>query len=243
MFYHFDDEAKNEEMVTYSEQTFESIKHYTDDGQEFWYARELSKVLQYADWRNFQNAIFKAMEACQNSGNDIEDHFGETTNMINLGKSAMGIFTGNFENLSQAQEAIKSGGIIDSLSNVLDSVLSKVTKKGWIKYGTSTLIRQGKNVILDNISKSIENSFTNQINNLDKLVKYENNWKAYYKDKNLNGMEKEYRKINEKLKELMPFETALKQARQIENLHKIIKNNGGDFNLTQEQIELSKMLV
>lgn len=88
MFYHFDDEAKNEEMVTYSEQTFESIKHYTDDGQEFWYARELSKVLQYADWRNFQNAIFKAMEACQNSGNDIEDHFGETTNMINLGKSA-----------------------------------------------------------------------------------------------------------------------------------------------------------
>ena len=135
---------------------------------------------------------------------------------INLGKSAMGIFTGNFENLSQAQEAIKSGGIIDSLSNVLDSVLSKVTKKGWIKYGTSTLIRQGKNVILDNISKSIENSFTNQINNLDKLVKYENNWKAYYKDKNLNGMEKEYRKINEKLKELMPFETALKQARQIE---------------------------
>lgn len=145
---------------------------------------------------------------------------------INLGKSAMGIFTGNFENLSQAQEAIKSGGIIDSLSNVLDSVLSKVTKKGWIKYGTSTLIRQGKNVILDNISKSIENSFTNQINNLDKLVKYENNWKAYYKDKNLNGMEKEYRKINEKLKELMPFETALKQARQIENLHKIIKNNG-----------------
>ena len=86
---------------------------------------------------------------------------------INLGKSAMGIFTGNFENLSQAQEAIKSGGIIDSLSNVLDSVLSKVTKKGWIKYGTSTLIRQGKNVILDNISKSIENSFTYQINNLD----------------------------------------------------------------------------
>lgn len=48
---------------------------------------------------------------------------------INLGKSAMGIITGNFENLSQAQEAIKSGGIIDSLSNVLDSVLSKVTKK------------------------------------------------------------------------------------------------------------------
>lgn len=162
---------------------------------------------------------------------------------INLGKGAIGIFTGNFENLSQAQEAIKSGGIIDSLSNVLDSVLSRVTKNGWIKYGTSTLIRQGKNIILDNISKNIEKSFTNQIDSLDKLLKYENNWKTYYKDKNLNGMEKEYQKIKEKIKELMPFETTLKQARQIENLHSIIKNNGGNFNLTPEQIELSKMLV
>lgn len=162
---------------------------------------------------------------------------------INLGKGAIGIFTGNFENLSQAQEAIKSGGIIDSLSNVLDSVLSRVTKNGWIKYGTSTLIRQGKNIILDNISKNIEKSFTNQIDSLDKLLKYENNWKTYYKDKDLNGMEKEYQKIKEKIKELMPFETTLKQARQIENLHSIIKNNGGNFNLTPEQIELSKMLV
>lgn len=75
-------------LEQYSEETFESIKHYTDDGTEFWYARELSKVLQYSDWRNFQNAVFKAMEACQNSGNEVADHFGETTNMIKLGKSA-----------------------------------------------------------------------------------------------------------------------------------------------------------
>ena len=76
-------------LQTYSEETFESIKHYTEDGEEFWYARELSKVLQYSDWRNFQNAIFKAMEACQNSGNDIGNHFGEATNMIKIGKNAM----------------------------------------------------------------------------------------------------------------------------------------------------------
>lgn len=77
-----------DDLERYSEETFEGIKHYTEDGVEFWYARELYKVLQYSDWRNFQNAIFKAMEACQNSGNQIPDHFGETTNMINLGKTA-----------------------------------------------------------------------------------------------------------------------------------------------------------
>ena len=100
-----------------------------------------------------------------------------------------------------------------------------------------------KDVILDNVSKNIENNFTSQINNLDKLSKYENNWTEYYKDKDFKGMEKEYEKIKEKLKELMPLEETLKQARQIENIHKIIKNNGGDFNLTPEQLELSKILV
>lgn len=162
---------------------------------------------------------------------------------INLGKSALGIFTGNFENLSQAQSAIKSGGIIDGVSTALDVVLGKVTKKGLIPYNVSNLIRKGKDVILDNVSKNIENNFTSQINNLDKLSKYENNWREYYKDKDFKGMEKEYEKIKEKLKELMPLEETLKQARQIENIHKIIKNNGGDFNLTPEQLELSKILV
>lgn len=76
------------DLMQYGEETFENIKHYTDDGIEFWYARELSKVLQYSDWRNFQNAIYKAMEACENSGNEIVNHFGETTNMINIGKTA-----------------------------------------------------------------------------------------------------------------------------------------------------------
>ena len=47
------------DLMQYGEETFENIKHYTDDGIEFWYARELSKVLQYSDWRNFQNAILQ----------------------------------------------------------------------------------------------------------------------------------------------------------------------------------------
>ena len=76
------------ELERYSEQTFESIKRTNEYGQEFWYARELGRVLQYADWRNFQNAIYKAMESCQGSGNEVSDHFGETTNMINIGKTA-----------------------------------------------------------------------------------------------------------------------------------------------------------
>ena len=162
---------------------------------------------------------------------------------INLGKSAMGIFTGNFESISQAQSAVKNGGIIDGISNVLDSALNASTKAGLIDSNVSNLIRQGKNVILDNVSKNIENTFTTQIDNIEKLGKYENNWKKYFDSKDFTGMQREYEKIQEKLKDLIPLETTLKEARIIENLHLLIKNNGQDFNLTKEQLELAKMLI
>lgn len=161
---------------------------------------------------------------------------------VELGKSVTGIFTGKFENVSQAQNAIKNGGIIDGISSSLDSAISFSTKKGWIPSNVSSMIRQGKNVILDNISNNIETEFVSQLDNVEKLGKYENNWRNYYKAQNFEGMEREYQKIKDKLKETLPLETTLKQAREIENLHLLIKNNGYDFNLTREQLELAGML-
>lgn len=162
---------------------------------------------------------------------------------IDLGKSAMGIFTGNFESISQAQNAVKTGGVIDGISNVIDTVLNKTTKMGLINKGISSVIHQGKNVILDSVSKNIEESFTSQLNNIEKLSKYENNWKNFFEKRDFDGMQKEYDKIQEKLKEIMPLENTIKEARQIENIHNLIKNNGHNFDLTNEQLELSKMLV
>jgi DNA-damage-inducible protein D len=49
---------------------------------EYWSARELAKLLGYADWRNFVDVIEKAKEACQNSGQEISDHFGDVTTMV-----------------------------------------------------------------------------------------------------------------------------------------------------------------
>ena len=77
-----------EEENNYTETLFESIKHTNEYGQEFWYARELSKVLEYKDFRNFELIIFKAMESCQNSGYEISDHFGESTEMVSIGSNA-----------------------------------------------------------------------------------------------------------------------------------------------------------
>lgn len=65
----------------------------------------------------------------------------------------------------------------------------------------------------------------------------------FIKSQNFEGMEREYQKIKDKLKQTLPLEETLKQARQIENLHLIIKNNGQDFNLTEEQKKLAEILI
>jgi DNA-damage-inducible protein D len=68
--------------------TFENIKHIDSDGNEFWDARELAKVLDYADYRNFLTVIEKAKKACKNSGLTISDHFVEANEMVPLGSGA-----------------------------------------------------------------------------------------------------------------------------------------------------------
>ena len=63
------------DIQKYSEQTFESIKHINEYGQEFLYARELQTALEYTAWRNFTTAIEKAKTACETYGNSVDEHF------------------------------------------------------------------------------------------------------------------------------------------------------------------------
>ena len=161
---------------------------------------------------------------------------------INIGKSAIGIVSGNFENLAQMQEAIKNGGIIDNVSSLLDSVINKVQSNGLINSTVARTIKQGKNSILNNVKKNIENTFNNQIKALNYTEKYIENWKNYFENKDFNGMEKEYKKIKTEMNYLAPIEKMINEARTIENLHMLIKNNGQDFNLTKEQMELAEKL-
>lgn len=75
-------------IVKYSDQTFESIKHINESGQEFWLARELQSVLEYAEWRNFIHIIDKAKIACKNSNADVNDHFVDVNKMVGIGSGA-----------------------------------------------------------------------------------------------------------------------------------------------------------
>lgn len=162
---------------------------------------------------------------------------------IDLGKSAVGIFTGKFENTEQIENVIKKGGIIDLTSDVLDSAIKLAKSNNLIDTKTANLLKKGKKSVLDNINDSVENMLINQIKSVEKMENFISNWKEAYNDKDINKMEKEFKKINKELNNIMPLENIIKEAREIENLHVLIKNNGHDFNLSQNQIELAKKLV
>ena len=68
-------------------QTFESLKR-EEGGCEFWSARDLSKALEYSEYRHFLPVIEKAKAACKNSGNEIQDHFEDILEMVEIGSGA-----------------------------------------------------------------------------------------------------------------------------------------------------------
>jgi len=72
----------------YNNNVFEGIKCIDDFVNEYWYARELQKVLEYKEWRNFKFVIDKALMSCENSKFNTSNHFVEFNKMIELGKTA-----------------------------------------------------------------------------------------------------------------------------------------------------------
>lgn len=162
---------------------------------------------------------------------------------VDLGKSAIGIFTGKFENISQVQAAVKNGGILDSTSQLLNKVIDEARKNKLINSNVATMLKRGKTMILEGVNNNIEDLMTSQIKSVEKIGKYSENWNKFYQNKDFDGMQREYKKLETELKNVIPLEQTLKNARQIENIHNLIKNKGKDFNISEEELELAKKLV
>ncbi|MDR0873953.1 MAG: hypothetical protein LBN27_10900 [Prevotellaceae bacterium] len=65
---------------------FEQIKQIDENGNEYWTARKLAKVLEYSEYRHFVPVINRAKEACENSGQNLSHHFEDMLEMVNIGK-------------------------------------------------------------------------------------------------------------------------------------------------------------
>ena len=163
-------------------------------------------------------------------------------NVANMAKTAKGIVTGNFETVSQIQKAVEKGGMIDTISDAIDFAATKANPAGIINSTVKSLITTGKNAILNNVSTNIKSELAAQEKNIEKIEKYSNNWKEFYKNQDFDGMEKEYKKIKEKMEGLIPIEQTIKNVRTIETIHNLIKNNGKNFGLSKELLDLAEKL-
>ena len=77
------------ELENVNKTVFEGVKHIDDNGNEYWYARELQKILGYNQWRSINELIESAKGACRESKNNVYDHFAVQRKMINLAKGAI----------------------------------------------------------------------------------------------------------------------------------------------------------
>ena len=75
---------KSEQIETLTG-TFEVHAQQTENGIEYWLARDLQHLLGYSEWRNFNQVVYKAKTACEVSGHKISDHFVDVNKMVQIG--------------------------------------------------------------------------------------------------------------------------------------------------------------
>jgi len=68
--------------------TFDNIRHEDENGNEYWLARQLAKVLEYSEYRHFLPVIERGKTACQTSGQAVADHFEDILEMVKIGSGA-----------------------------------------------------------------------------------------------------------------------------------------------------------
>ena len=162
--------------------------------------------------------------------------------VIETGRQTIGVLTGNFQNIGQVQSVVKNGGIIDKVSDVLNTVIQKGEHSGKINPTIGNIIIKGKNSLLDSVERNLEATMNNQISKVSLVDESIKNWKEFYDKKDFDGMEKEFKIMEKNLKNLVPLENTLQNARFVENIHQLIKNNDRNFDISEEALELANKL-
>lgn len=177
----------------------------------------------------------------------ITDGFKEGVNETlksckDIGNSFKGIFTGNFENIDQINIAVKKGGLIDSVSKVIDTSLKIAVESNLLDKNVSKVIKSGKNILLDSVSSNIEEGVKEQVKNVEKLKEHSDKWQKAFEKKDFIQMKKSYTFVKKYSEKVMPIEDIINKSNEIENIQKLVENNGGNFDIEEVKLELAKVL-
>lgn len=101
----------NKELIMNLQSSFNDIVNVLEDSDiEFWYARDLQKVLGYERWENFVNVIQKAKTACENSKIEVSDHFRDVAKMVSINIYERGVDNSGFGRIRSKDDMALFGG-------------------------------------------------------------------------------------------------------------------------------------
>lgn len=159
-------------------------------------------------------------------------------NAVDIGKKIIGLEKTEFNSIEQALQAVNEGNYIEGLSNGLDFVLDNASDLNIIPDNIASLIKEGKNIILNDVDTGVKNEFENEIKALNKLEKYISNWEKCYLKKDMPGLIKEYNKIEKQMVKILPIEKLMKEVNKIRNINDLI-NNSDNFDFDKIYLDLA----
>ena len=95
--------------------------------------------------------------------------------------------------------------------------------------------------MVESIENNINEEFVFEKKVMDKIDKYTNNWMNFYKDKNLEGLNKEFKKIQNQIKKIVPLENIINNMNKMININELIKNSE-DFDFNEVYLNLAENL-
>ena len=143
-----------------------------------------------------------------------------------------------YDMISKIQDNVMTKENINSLSNNINENINKLEKNT----NKKIIKKLDKEKIVNNIEESIDKTFEKQKNNIKKIEKYIKSWENKYNLKDIEGMKKEYNRMEKLIEDLIPLENVLNNYRKIENIQKLLENNSSENYLDEQVLELANKL-
>lgn len=145
--------------------------------------------------------------------------------------------------VANLKDFLKEEKTINSFSKIIDAAIKELVDKDKISSNVSKMVKEGKNAVVEKIKEKIDHELDGQIVYVEELKEQTEKWKNYYQEKDIKNMKAVSKKIDSLMEDIMPIDTILTEAKQIQNLQQLIENNNNQFDLSNTQLELAKMLA
>ena len=184
-----------------------------------------------------ENEVIEVKDALISGG--LEEGINTAVkNAVEVGKKAIGLENVEFSSIEEAAKALQEGDTVGGISSGLDFVLDSISNSEILPENITYIIKQGKEIILNDVDSGIKNEFSDEIKAINKLEKYISNWEKNYLKKDMEGVQKEYKKIEKQMIKILPLEKMINNVNKIRNIHDLI-NNSKDFDFDKIYLELA----